>query len=275
MTAGPVLVFSLSEAASAVVHQLHRDRIAVALATDYPPKVHRRRMSFADAWWDGEATLTGVICRRHAPEQLAADHWPSAAMPLLALALAEAVALLPWSLLVDGRLAKRGQPLALRGAAPLTIGCGTGHVVGGTCDLAIETQWGYRLGAVITRGPTAAFDGESRAIAGIGRERFFYAASAGTLTVQRDIGDKVTAGETVALIGQSPVQAPITGTLRGILRHGIAVEARDKICEVDPCPSDRAIYAGLGERPRAIAEGVLDAVDGLAVGGAGCRRHRV
>jgi hypothetical protein len=37
-------------------------------------------------------------------------------------------------------------------------------VAGETCDLAIDTHWGDRLGAVIPAGPTAALAGEPHAI---------------------------------------------------------------------------------------------------------------
>lgn len=75
----------------------------------------------------------------------------------------------------------------------------------------------------------------------------------------RDIGDPVATGETVARIADHPVAAPIAGTLRGMLRDGIAVEARDKICEVDPRPAALAVFTAIGQRPAAIAAGVAQA----------------
>lgn len=81
----------------------------------------------------------------------------------------EALGILPWSFAIDARLAKRGVRLRLIGRACVTIGCGPGHVAGETCDYAIETQWGDRLGAVINAGPTAVLAGEPRAIEGVGR----------------------------------------------------------------------------------------------------------
>jgi len=264
MRAGPILVFGLSEAASAVAHRLTRAGLRVALAAAAPPKVHRRKMSFADVWWDRASVLSGVSCVKVAPERLTDTGWPTGPVPFLAQDTDAALGLLPWSVAIDARLAKRGAPLRVRGRAALSIGCGPGHVAGETCDVAVETRWGDDLGAVIRRGPTAALAGEPRAIDGVGRERIVYAQLAGALTVLRDIGDPVAGGDIVARIGPHPVTAPISGTLRGMLRDGIAVEIRDKLCEVDPRPPDLAVFTGIGERPAAIAEAVAKVIGASA-----------
>lgn len=269
MTGRTALVLGQSEAASATAHRLHRGGWRVALAADAPPKVHRRRMAFADAWWDGSAVLEGTACIRLSPERIARQGCAMGVVPFLALAPEAALGVLPWAVAVDARLAKRSPPLRLRGRAALTIGCGPGHIAGETCDLAIETQWGERLGAVIAAGPTAALAGEPRAIEGIGRERIVYAPVAGVLRALRDIGDPVAAGETVARIGETGIAAPIGGTLRGMLRDGLEVAQGDKLLEVDPRPAHLAIFAGIGQRPAMIAGGVARAIEMTR------RRHEV
>lgn len=269
MTGRTALVLGLSEAASATAHRLHSSGWRVALAADTPPKVHRRKMSFADVWWDGSAVLNGVACLRLAPEQMSRQGCPMGIIPFVALTPEAAFDLRPWAVMVDARLAKRAAPLPLRGCAALTIGCGPGHIAGETCDLAIETQWGERLGAVIAGGPTAALAGEPRAIDGVGRERIVYAPVWGVLKALRDIGDPVAAGETVARIGDIGIAAPIGGTLRGMLRDGHEVERGDKLIEVDPRPAHLAIFTGIGQRPAMIAEGVARAIEMTH------RRHQV
>lgn len=259
MTGHAALVFGLSEAASATAHRLHRDGWHVVLAADAPPKVHRRKMSFADVWWDGSAVLAGTICTSVIPDLMLCQGYPLGSVPFLPLAPDAAFELQPWAVAVDARLAKRSAPLQLRGRATLTIGCGPGHIAGETCDLAIETQWGQRLGALIEDGPTAALAGEPRAIDGVGRERIIYAPVGGALNALRDIGDPVVAGETVARIGDTGIAAPIGGTLRGLLRDGLDVETGDKLLEVDPRPANLAIFTGIGQRPAMIAEGVARA----------------
>lgn len=221
-------------------------------------------MSFADVWWDGSAVLDGVTAVQVAPGRGRSGDWPADALPFLAIDFATALGLAPWSAVVDARLAKRGAPLELRGRAPLTIGCGPGHVAGTTCDLAIETQWGERLGAVIEDGATAVLAGEPRPIEGVGRERIVYAPWAGRLEVLCDIGTPVRAGMTVASIDDRHIAAPIAGTLRGMLRSGLMLARGDKICEVDLRPVERAVFTGIGQRPAAIAEGVARALASLS-----------
>jgi xanthine dehydrogenase accessory factor len=63
----------------------------------------------------------------------------------------------------------------------------------------------------------------------------------------------------VASIGALSLRAPIGGVLRGLTRSGVEVAARTKVIEVDP-RCDTAGAFGLGERPRRIAEGVLQAL---------------
>jgi len=139
MTGRSALVFGLSEAASATAHRLHRDGWRVALAADAPPKVHRRNMAFANVWREGPAVLAGTTCTRVTADVMLPGAYPSAGVPFLPFAPDAAFGLLPWAVAIDARLAKRSEPLPLRGYATLTIGCGPGHVAGETCDLAIET----------------------------------------------------------------------------------------------------------------------------------------
>lgn len=191
------LIFGLSEPASATAHRLAGSGWRVALAADAPPKVHRRRMSLADVWWDGEARLGGIACRRVAPETMLRDGVPQDGIAFLALDPEAALDLAPWSVAVDG----------------------------------------------------------------VGRERIVYAPAGGALQVLRDIGETVARGETVASIGDYLVAAPLSGTLRGMLRDGIAVQTGDTLCEVDPRPAALAIFHGIGQRPASIADGVARAIN--------------
>ena len=54
----------------------------------------------------------------------------------------------------------------------------------------------------------------------------------------------------------------MTGVLRGIVHHEVVVEAGTKLIEVDPRHESQCF--GLGERPRAIAAGVLRAIERIA-----------
>lgn len=137
--------------------------------------------------------------------------------------------------------------------------CPGSALVGDNVDVAIETQWGDELGAVIRVGATCQLSGEPQPIAGHARDRYVYSSVAGIFRTSLNIGDTVTEGQEVARIGDAPIYAPLTGCLRGLSHDGATVNKGTKIVEVDPQGDARAVHA-LGDRPKRIAQGVLEAV---------------
>ncbi len=251
-----VLIRGSGDVGSAVAHLLLRNRHDVVVHDVALPAAPRRGMAFADAIFDGACELDGVAARRI--DDLAA---PRAGAGVLVTAapfddVLEAVA--P-DVLVDARMRKRAQPERQRGLAPLTIGLGPNFVAADTTDLAIETQWGDDLGALVEHGPTKPLGGEPRALDGHARDRFVYAPVSGVMRTQAQIAQRVRAGEVVATIGDEQLRAPLDGILRGLVHDGVPVEARAKVLEVDPRGDLEKVF-GIGPRPRRIAEGVLAAI---------------
>lgn len=249
------LILGAGDMGSAVAHVLHGAGWAVAIADDPRPAHPRRGMAFADALWDGQAVLAGLVAHR------AGDLAALAAL----LAAGDAVAVTdlrldavcpgpPFAALVDARMKKRATPPDRRGLAPLAIGLGVGFAPGVNCDIAIETSW-EALGRRVETGTTLPLRGEPRPIAGVGRERAVYAAEAGVVRTSHRIGDRVATGDAVLAIGSRWLRAPLAGCLRGLMRDGVAVAAGAKVLEVDP-RGDPALCFGLGERPRRVAEAV-------------------
>ncbi|WP_237216145.1 xanthine dehydrogenase [Falsiroseomonas oryziterrae] len=253
---GPILVLGAGDVGSAVAHALHGAGFAVAIVDTQAPAHPRRGMAFADALWDGEAVLSGVVARRvDAAASLASLLAARDDVCVTALALPEVLAAAPFAGLVDALMRKRADPPDRRGLVPLAIGLGVGFVPGRNCDVAIETSW-EDLGRVLHAGATLPLRGEPRAIAGIGRERVAYAPAAGILRTARRIGDVVAGGEPVATVAGETLCAPIAGALRGLVRDGVMVTAGAKVLEVDP-RGDPALCFGVAERPRRIAQAVL------------------
>ena len=257
-----VLVRGLNDVASATAHGLFMQGYAVAIQHEHqPPKTHRRRMGFADAFFDGSVALDGVLARRCAtPAEMAGELRARTSIPVVVGDLRHWLEALRCTVLIDARMRKRLPPESHCGMAALTIGLGPGHVAPETADVVIETLWGDRLGTVLREGPALPVTGEPRAIDGVGRERIVYAPVAGLLRSDLEIGEPVEAGALVATIDGTPIRAPISGTLRGLTRPGVSVVRGDKVLEVDPRPPERAGFSGLGERPRRIAEGVALAI---------------
>lgn len=256
-----VLVRGSGDIGSAVALRL-REAGHEAVIGDGPRPPHPRRgMAFTDAFFDGVATLEGVLAKRARGTEglgrmLACGH----ALPVSDAGLEELLEPLSPEILVDARMRKYEAPEPLGGLAPLTIGLGPGFVAGDDCDLAIETAWGEDLGGIIRRGRAREPSGSPRLLGGHGRERYVRSPVAGILRTGLAIGDAVRAGEEVARVGETAILAPLAGILRGLTHDNAAVVAGAKIVEVD-ARGDPAAAFGVGERPRRIAAGVLAAVE--------------
>ena len=255
-----VLIRGVGEIGSAVARRLFIAGHAVVVHDGEQPTTTRRGMAFADAIFDGHATLDGVAAVRvdhaEAVPALLADR---AIVPVAVGDFSVLLRLVAPDVLVDARMRKRDRPEAQRGLAPLAIGLGPNFVAGETIDIVVETSW-EQLGHVVTRGSALPLRGEPRPIAGHARDRYVYAPVSGTLRTACAIGQSVAAGEIVARIDGTTLTAPLTGVLRGLTHDGVRVAAGTKVIEVDP-RGDPALVRGIGERPARIADGVAQAID--------------
>ena len=255
-----VLVRGSGDVGSAVVAVLRRAGIGVAIHEVAAPSAPRRGMAFADAVFDGEASLDGLVARRvDDVAALAGAVAGGEVVPVTTAPLHEVLAALEPDVLVDARMRKRAVPESQLHLAPLTIGLGPNVVAGETTHLAIETQWGEQLGTVLEAGVTRALGGEPRSLDGHARDRFVYAPVGGVMRTSARIAQRVSAGEIVATIGDEALRAPLDGILRGLTHDGVEVAAGTKVVEVDP-RGDVSKVVGLGARPRRIGEGVLRAI---------------
>jgi len=259
------VVLGAGDIGSAVALAAHRAGFAVVLCDEVDPPWPRRGMAFTDAWYVGSADLDGeaamfcasaksipAVLHRHRLIAATTWSWRGVVESLAAVAL------------VDARMRNRSVSDDLRTDALTAVGLGPGFVAGRNVDVAIETSWGDRLGAVVASGPTLGLHGEPRAIGGAGRERFVYGPSGGRFMTDHHIASPVAKGEVVGAVGTTRIVAPLDGVLRGLSAHGARISEGAKIVEVDP-RGDPASCFGTGERPRAIARGVVAALAGRGV----------
>jgi xanthine dehydrogenase accessory factor len=254
-----VLIRGTGDIASAVAVLLVRAGYRVALHDEPAPSTTRRGMAFADAVFDGSATLAGLRARRVETAAELVRVSLSGDIPVAIYPFDLVLQATSWRAIIDARMRKRAVPKRQRGSAPLTLGLGPNFIAGDTVDLAIETGWGDRLGAVIDRGSTLPLQGEPQPIGGVARARFVYAPVAGRFSTSMRIGDLVEQGKVVATIAEIPLRAPFAGVIRGLTHDGVDVAERTKVIKVDP-RCDPAAAFGLGARPKRIAEGVLSAL---------------
>jgi len=252
------LIRGAGDIGSAVAHRLFTEGYGVVLHDGPQPTATRRKMAFADAAFDGVASLNAVEARRASDLAEIQDLLARRVVAVYLGAFAPLVAALDPDVLVDARMRKRTVPESQRGLARVTIGLGPNFHAGVTCDVAVETSWDG-LGTVIHDGPTRRLAGEPRELGGHARARYVYAPDGGVFRTHAQIGDAVTAGQPVATIDGIAVAAPLSGVLRGLTRDGVPVAPGTKVIEVDP-RGRAAEVAGIGERPRRIADGVMAAL---------------
>lgn len=254
-----ILIRGSNDVASAVAHRLFQAGYGVVIHDAPRPTVTRRKMAFADAIFDGEIILEGVMARRVDGLNLRGTLLSPTFIPVVVSDLDRLAQKLHPHVLVDARMQKHKSPIRQFHRAHLVLGLGPNFVAGDNVHIALETARGEDLGKVIYRGPTKQLQGEPISLEGYARERYVYAPLAGRFTSGYQIGETVPAGQEIAAIDMTPLCAPIAGLIRGITHSGVSVDLHTKVIEIDP-RGERSQFTGIGERPARIAEGVLTAI---------------
>ena len=224
------------------------------------PTVVRRTVAFAEAVWDGETVVEGVTgvlvasaaearagagAAAHPGDRRSRGAWCGSELRPLVV--------------VDAIVAKRNLGTRI-GDAPAVIALGPGFVAGVDAHAVVETMRGHTLGRVIHEGAALPNTGIPGEIGGRGAERVLRAPVEGRFEPLGTIGDRVKAGDVVALVEGQPVVTTIDGVLRGLLRAGIAVtrgfqggrrrSAGRPRRTASPCPTRRWPWPGACSRPR-------------------------
>lgn len=291
--------------ATGIIHRLHRaGHRVIALETDYPAAI-RRQVSFCEAVYDGSAAVEGVTARlvpaladaetdtetcsgiNDTPAaHIVSEKWDSSAIeavleagevPLLIDQKGESIALLKPDVVVDAIIAKKNLGTTIN-MAPLVIGVGPGFTAGHDVHLVIESMRGHNLARIITDGMAQPNTGVPGNIAGFTSERVIHAPAAGYIHDVRKIGDIVQKGDEIARIYPDkesydnalseyvPVNATITGIIRGLIREGYYFREGFKIADIDPRESELTNCFTISDKARSIAGSVLEAVSAFEHG---------
>ncbi len=253
------LVLGTNEIASAVAVHLRTAGHRVVLSHDAFPPVIRRAMAFHDALFGDQAVVEGIEGERAETtlEVAAVMKMPSRVV-VTPLHLTDLIASFSPKILVDARMQKHRITPDYRGIIRLTIGVGPNFAVGQNCDVAVETR-PVKNGTLVSCGRTDAADGVPRPLGGVGAERFVYSDQAGHWHTRIEIGMRVFKGFVLGHLDGLPVQAPIDGVVRGIVRDSTSVPANVKLIEIDPRRRD-ARWTGIDDRGRLIAEATIRAI---------------
>lgn len=254
-----ILIKGAGDIASGIGLRLWRSGFPVVMTEIPKPTVIRRKVSFAEAVYEGKTEVEGVTACLAESSQEAKTLLNDGIIPVLVDPEADCRKELTPQVIVDAILAKKNLG-TYRGQAPLVIGCGPGFVAGEDVDLVVETMRGHNLGRVIHQGSAVPNTGVPGVVAGYAEERVIRACADGVFEAVREIGDLVKQGEVVALANGQPIRANISGVLRGILRSGLTAHRGMKVGDVDPrgqveycfTVSDKALAVGGG-----VLEGIL------------------
>jgi len=253
-----VLIKGGGEVASGVAHRLHRSHFRVCLTEIASPLAVSRGTAFSEAVFDGTKTIEGVTAQLISDLSEVYQVWQQGNIPIIIDPEASIVGKIKPDVLVDAVMAKRNTGTRITDA-PLVIGMGAGFYASRDVHIVVETNHSNNLGRVILEGEAEKNTGIPVAIGGLTRERVIWALQAGTFTTDREVGDPVVAGEVVGRVGDLPLEAPISGILRGLMKGGVRVSEGVKLIEVDPV-NDKAVCYVIRDKMRAIGGGVLEAI---------------
>jgi hypothetical protein len=253
------VILGTNETASAVAVNLTAFGYSVILSHDPFPPVIRRAMSFHDALFDDLAVVDHIRGERaESAVEIASVLAKPAHVAVTPLHLTDLIAFLSLKVLVDARLQKNRVIPDLRGIADATIGLGPSFAVGVNCDIAVQTS-PANSGTVVRFGQTDPAHGIAEPIGGIGVERSVYSHRGGRWHTSLEIGTRVFKRFVVGHLDGQPVQAPIDGVLRGLVRDSTLVPSGAELLEIDT-RGQNAKWTGTDQRDRAVAEDTVNAI---------------
>jgi xanthine dehydrogenase accessory factor len=253
-----VLIRGGGDLASGVALRLQRAGLWVVITELAQPLVVRRLTAFAEAVFQGSATVEGVTARHAADPQAALDILARGEIPVLVDPGAEVRFILKPLVLIDARMTKH-KPEFGSEAAELVIGLGPGFTAGGDCHAVVETQRGHRMGRVIWEGTAQPDSGIPDRVGEHSDERVIRASANGVLETYAEIGDHLEPGQRIASVAGHLVLAPFGGLLRGLLYPGLVVQSGLKIGDLDP-RDDQSHARLVSDKSLAVAGGVLEAI---------------
>jgi xanthine dehydrogenase accessory factor len=253
-----VLIRGGGEIASGIAHRLHQCHMRVLVTEAEMPTAVRRTVAFAEAVYEGTQTVEGVRASRVDTVEQAFKVWESAGIPLIIDPKADIRLELRPVVMVDAIMSKQNNDTTIS-HAPVVIGVGPGFTAGGNVHAVVESNRGYHLGRVVWQGEAEADTGVPAPVAGYSEARVLRTPCSGRFQGFRKIGEMVQQGETVAQVDGVPIQAEISGVLRGLLRNRIEVPRGVKAGDIDP-RGERGYCYLISDKARAIGGGVLEAI---------------
>lgn len=272
-----IVVRGAGDLATGTIHRLKKAGFRLLVLEAEHPAAIRRQVAFSEAVYAGSARVEDVEAvrmdvdlaekknRKELLEQEMERIWKKDGVPVLVDPAGLSIAALRPAVVVDAILAKKNLGTT-KEMAPLVIALGPGFTAGEDVDVVIETKRGHNLGRVIRSGSAVPNTGIPGIIGGYGKERVMHAQAEGILRNAASIGDIVEARAVIAEIetenGTVPVEASLSGLLRGLIRDGYPVTKGFKIADIDPRQEELQNCFTISDKARCIAGSVLEVICG-------------
>ena len=272
-----IVVRGAGDLATGTIHRLKKAGFRLLVLEAEHPAAIRRQVALSEAVYAGRARVEDVEAvrmdvdlaekknRKELLEQEMERIWKKDGVPVLVDPAGLSIAALRPAVVVDAILAKKNLGTT-KEMAPLVIALGPGFTAGEDVDVVIETKRGHNLGRVIRSGSAVPNTGIPGIIGGYGKERVMHAQAEGILRNAASIGDIVEARAVIAEIetenGTVPVEASLSGLLRGLIRDGYPVTKGFKIADIDPRKEELQNCFTISDKARCIAGSVLEVICG-------------
>ena len=272
-----IVVRGAGDLATGTIHRLKKAGFRLLVLEAEHPAAIRRQVALSEAVYAGSARVEDVEAvrmdvdlaekknRKELLEQEMERIWKKDGVPVLVDPAGLSIAALRPAVVVDAILAKKNLGTT-KEMAPLVIALGPGFTAGEYVDVVIETKRGHNLGRVIRSGSAVPNTGIPGIIGGYGKERVMHAQAEGILRNAASIGDIVEARAVIAEIetenGTVPVEASLSGLLRGLIRDGYPVTKGFKIADIDPRKEELQNCFTISDKARCIAGSVLEVICG-------------
>lgn len=259
-----VIVRGAGELASGCIHCLYRAGFRVLVLEQELPTATRRKVSFADAMYKGEAEVERITCHLAKNIKDARKRLKEGELVMLKDPQAKCVKELKPRVVVDALLRHENLGTS-RDMAEHTIALGPGFCAGRDVDVVVETMRGHNLGRLIFEGYSYRDQQTDGGLVGDPENlvHLVFAPAAGRIKILHNISLMIKKGEPLAEIktkeGLVTVTAKIDGVLRGAIHNGLEVISGQKIADIHPTMTQEECYT-ISDKARCIGGSVLEAV---------------
>ena len=256
-----ILIRGAGDLATGIASRLYGAGHQILMTETRVPLTVRRTVAFSRAVYEGKACVEEMEACLVSGEEEARNVMERGDIAVIVDPEAECRKWYRPDVLVDAVIAKKNLGTKITDA-PFVIGVGPGFTAGEDCHCVVETKRGHTLGSIIWKGSAIPNTGVPGNVGGYTTERLLRASADGVIVPKVKIGDYVEEGQVVALTGEKPVYAQMSGVVRGMLQEGVSVWEGLKIGDIDARAQVSHCFT-ISDKAKAIGGGVLEAAAGF------------